>query len=67
MLVRFIAAALISLSAVELALYRVTTRVHGESFGIFHGLLLALPLILGVVILVAAKPIARWLSEKLDE
>ncbi|MGH7951422.1 MAG: hypothetical protein ACREFE_05830 [Limisphaerales bacterium] len=67
MLVRFIAAALIGLSVLELALDFVASSVHREPVQIFSCLLKSIPLALGVVLLIKSKAIAAWISNKLDE
>jgi hypothetical protein len=66
MLVRFIAAALMAISLVELALYWLESDVHHTSLQTSCGVLLAVPFVLGVVILVKAKAVAEWISNKFD-
>jgi hypothetical protein len=66
MLVRFIAAALMAISVVELALYWLESDVHHTPLQTSHGVLLAVPFGLGVVILVKARAVAEWISDKFD-
>jgi hypothetical protein len=66
MLVRFVAAALIGWALVELALYWVICSHNHQPVQILVCVLKAIPLLLGVVMLIKAKSLAEWLSEKLD-
>jgi hypothetical protein len=66
MLVRFIAAALMAISVVELALYWLESDVHHTPLQTSCGVLLAVPFVLGVVILVKARAVAEWISDKFD-
>jgi len=67
MLVRFIAAAFIGWAAVEIGLYLLICRQKNLPVEIFSCVLRSLPLLAGLGILVKAKSIAQWVSEKLDE
>ena len=67
MLVRFIAVSLICVTLVELALYWVIAQHNHVPFGIFPCILKSIPAIVGVVMLIKAKAIAEWISNKLDE
>jgi len=67
MLVRFVAVAVIGVSLLLEGLYVADNLVHHVAVGKIHCALLAVPLILGVAMLVRAKAVAEWLSEKLDE
>ena len=67
MLVRFIAAALIGWTFVELALYWVIARHNNTSLDIFRCILKSIPSVLGIVMLVKARAIAEWISNKFDE
>ncbi len=66
MLVRFIAAALIGWAAVEVALYLVVCRHNGTPVKIVPCIIKSIPLLAGLVLLVKAKAVAQWISEKLD-
>ena len=67
MLVRFIAAALIGCTVVELALYWFIARHNNTSLEIFRCILKSIPSVLGIVMLVKARAIAEWISNKFDE
>ena len=67
MLVRFIAAAVVGVSALELLLYLAEQHQHHLPPGIVHSTFLSLPIVLGVVILVRARAVAEWISNKFDE
>ena len=67
MLVRFIAISLISVTVVELTLYWVIARQNHAPVGIFSCLLKSIPSVAGIVMLIKAKAIAGWISNKLDE
>jgi hypothetical protein len=67
MLVRFIAVALIGASVVELALYWVIAQHNHAPMETFPCILKSIPAVLGVVILIKARAVAEWISNKLDE
>jgi hypothetical protein len=67
MLVRFIAAALIGWTVVDLALYWVIAQHNHTALEIFPCILKSIPGVAGVVILIKAKAVAEWISNKLDE
>ncbi|MGB8369318.1 MAG: hypothetical protein ACLPYZ_13345 [Limisphaerales bacterium] len=67
MLVRFTAAAVVGVSALELLLYLAEQHQHHLPPGIVHSTFLSLPIVLGVVILVRARAVAEWISNKFDE
>jgi hypothetical protein len=67
MLVRFIAASLIGCAAVELALYWVICQHDHAPMKIFPCVMKSIPAVLGVIVLIKAKAIAEWISNKLDE
>jgi hypothetical protein len=67
MLVRFIAAALIAWTIVELALYWVIAQHNHTALEIFPCILKSIPAVTGVVILAKAQTVAKWISNKLDE
>jgi hypothetical protein len=67
MLVRFIAVALICVTVVELALYWAIAQHNHTALEIFPCVLKSIPAVLGVIILIKAKAVAEWISNKLDE
>ena len=67
MLVRFVAVAVIGVSLLMEGLYVADSLVHHVPVGKAHCALLTIPAVLGVVILARSRPVAEWLSEKLDE
>ena len=66
-LVCFSAAAVVGVSALELLLYLVEQHRHHLPPGIIHSTFLSLPIVLGLVILVRARAVAEWISNKFDE
>jgi len=66
MLVRFTAVGLIGVSVLELVLYTGVCFLHRQIPQVSHGLLLFIPLVLGIVVLVKAKAIAEWIANKFD-
>ena len=66
MLVRFIAAALIGWTAVELALYYAVSQHNHTPMKISACALKSIPLILGIIVLIKSQSLAEWLSDKLD-
>ena len=67
MLVRFVAAALIGWTVVELALYWVIAQHNHTGMEIFPCLFKSIPCVLGIVMLIKARAVAEWISNKLDE
>ncbi len=67
MLVRFIAVSLICVTLVELALYWVIAEHNHTALEIFPCILKSIPAVLGIVVLIKAKTLAEWISNKLDE
>jgi len=67
MLVRFIAAALIGWTMVDLALYWVIAQHNHTRMEIFPCILKSISAVLGIAMLVKAKAVAQWISDKLDE
>lgn len=67
MLVRFIAVAIIGLSVLEIGLYLAESHMHHEPINVFHSAVLAAPLVLGMVLLVKARAVAEWISNRFDE
>lgn len=66
MFVRFAAAGLVGLSVLELGLYAANCLAQHHPIQVFHGLLLFLPFVLGIVVLIRARAIAEWLANKFD-
>ncbi len=66
MLVRFTAAALIGWALAELALYVTLCHHNNVPVEIIPCVTKSLPAVAGVVMLVKARAIAEWLSDKLD-
>ncbi len=66
MLVRFVAVALMGWAVADLALYFVIGSHNQTPVEIGPCLIKALPLIIGVVILIRSKPLAEWVSNLLD-
>jgi hypothetical protein len=67
MLVRFIAASLMAITLVNLALYWVVTHHNHSQMTIFPSVLKSIPALIGIFILVKARAVAGWISNKLDE
>ena len=67
MLVRFIAVALMGVSVVALALYWVVSSSHHAPMETFPCVLKSIPAVLGLVILIKARAVAEWITNKLDE
>ena len=67
MLVRFTAAALISWTVVEISLYLVISRHNQTKINFFPGLVKSSPALLGLVMLIKSKSIAKWISNILDD
>jgi hypothetical protein len=66
MLVRFIAAALIGWTIVDFALYWAVSQHNHTPMNIFSCVLDLIPALLGIVMLVRAKAVAQWISDKLE-
>jgi hypothetical protein len=66
MLVRFVAVSLMGVTAVEIALYWLVSSAHHTPLQIFPCVLKSIPFVIGVVMLVRAKAIAGWVSDKLE-
>jgi hypothetical protein len=65
-LVYFSAAAVLGVSALELLLYLAEQFQHHLSPGTLHTIFLSLPIVLGFVILVRARAVAEWISDRFD-
>jgi hypothetical protein len=66
MLVRFTAAALIGWALAELVLYLAVCHHKNEPVEILPCVVKSLPFLAGVVMLIKARALAEWLSDKLD-
>ncbi len=66
MLVRFVAVALIGWACVEIGLYLLICRHNDTPVKPVPCVIKSLPMIAGLVMLVRAKSLAQWVSEKLD-
>ncbi|MEJ0090758.1 MAG: hypothetical protein WDM80_13570 [Limisphaerales bacterium] len=67
MLVRFIAAALIAWAVVDVALYLAVCQHANKPVQISTCMIKSISAVLGLVVLVKARAIAEWVSNKLDE
>ena len=67
MLVRFIAAALLGWSVVEVALYVAICKHNQAPVEILPCAIRSVPWLLGMGLLVKSKPVARWVAEKMEE
>jgi hypothetical protein len=67
MLVRFVAAALIGWTIVELALYLAISRHNQTEIKIFPCVVKSLSALVGLVMLVKSKSFAEWISNILDD
>ncbi len=69
MLVRFLAAALIGWTAVELGMDLAAHHFNPQKYPAVNwtGLIEdGVPAVLGILLLIKAKPAAEWISDKLD-
>ena len=66
MLVRFVAVALVGWTIVDFALYWAVSQHDHTPMKIFPCVLKSIPALLGIVMLVRAKAVAQWISDKLD-
>lgn len=67
MLVRFIGISLLAVTLVNLALYWVVAQHNHTEMTIFPCLLKSIPAVIGVILLVKARAVAEWISDKMDE
>ncbi|HZL78945.1 MAG TPA: hypothetical protein VFC17_08830 [Candidatus Limnocylindrales bacterium] len=67
MLVRFIAAALIGWTIVELVLYWAVCDHNRTAMQALPCILKSVPLLLGIMVLIKAKALAEWISNILDD
>jgi hypothetical protein len=66
MLVRIIAAALIGWAVVDVALYWVLCHHNQQPVEVLPVALKSIPFVVGVVFFIKARPLADWVSDKLD-
>lgn len=67
MLVRFVAAALISWTIVEISLYLAISRHNQTEIKTLPCVVKSLSALVGFVMLVKSKSIAKWISNILDD
>jgi hypothetical protein len=67
MLVRFIAVSLLAVTLVNLALYWVVAQRNHTEVTIFPCVLKSIPAVVGLILLVKARTVAEWISDKMDE
>jgi uncharacterized membrane protein HdeD (DUF308 family) len=67
MLIRVVAAALIGWAVADIALYCVLRQHKNLPVEIIPCILKSISAVAGIIILIKAKSIAEWISEKLDE
>ncbi len=65
-LVYFIAISLVGYGLLEMALYWGECLAHKQPVKLLHFASPAVPLVAGVVLLVRAKAVAKWLADKLE-
>jgi hypothetical protein len=66
MLVRFTAAALIGWALAEVGLYLLVAQHNRQPVLILPCIIRSVPALVGIVMLIKAHSIARWLTDKLD-
>ena len=66
MLVRFVAVSLLCVTLVELALDWVVAQHNHTAIAVLPCILKSIPGVLGLVILIKAKAVAEWISNKFD-
>jgi len=66
MLVRFVAAALIGWTLVEITLYVLVARHNDAPVKVVPCIIRSLPMIAGLAMLVKARAVAEWVADKLD-
>ena len=66
MFVRFVAACLMGMSVVELGLYWVEYKFRNTPVNIFLSGLWIILFFIGVAVLIKAKAIAEWISDRLE-
>lgn len=66
MLVRIVALALVGWAVAELSLYWLVCRHDHASPELLKVAVKSLPLVAGAAILIKSRPLAEWLSDRLD-
>jgi hypothetical protein len=66
MLVRFIAVSLLCVTLVELVLYWVITQHNHAPVEALPCILKSIPGVLGLIVLIKARAMAEWISDKFD-
>ena len=66
MFVRFVAAIFMGMSVVELSLYWAEYKFRQMPVDFFFSALWVILFLAGVVILIKARAVANWISDKLD-
>jgi hypothetical protein len=66
MFVRFVAAIFMGMSVVELSLYWAEHKFRQMPVDFFFSALWVILFLAGVVILIKARAVANWISDKLD-
>ena len=66
MLVRFIAAALLGATLVDLTLYWVVAQHNQTSLSILACAVKSIPAVIGIILFIKEKALAAWISDKLD-
>ena len=66
MLVRIIAAAMMGWAVVDLTLYWVVQSHNNQPLAAFPCITKSLPFLAGIVVLIKARSLADWISDKLD-
>jgi hypothetical protein len=67
MLVRFVAATLIAWAVVDIALYVAVSQHTHKPVEIFPCILKSITGVVGIVVLIKARALAEWISNKMDE
>jgi hypothetical protein len=67
MLVRFIALSLLGVTIVNLTLYWVVSEHERIEMASLPCILKSIPAVIGVILLIKARAVAGWISDKLDE
>jgi hypothetical protein len=67
MLVRFIGVSLLAVTLVDLVLYWVVAQHNQTGMTIFSCVLKSIPAVIGLVLLMKARAVAQWISDKMDE
>jgi hypothetical protein len=65
-LVRFVAAALIGWTLVELGMYALDLHVNNLPLKVLPCFIRCIPLIIGVTMLIKARALAEWVADTLD-